>query len=92
MFHSIEFISNETVAVVPQSRYNDGDRLCPCCKRAERVDRGVKNAEKPGTDWKKYESRVLTSYGTLIILMRWGGEPSLPAGSAPTKQPISGIT
>ncbi|KAG7483513.1 hypothetical protein MATL_G00039210 [Megalops atlanticus] len=61
MFHLIEFLTNKTVAVVPQNWCSDGVTYWPNYRSDERVDREVKNAEEPGPDWKTYDARIVKS-------------------------------
>ncbi|XP_036419436.1 uncharacterized protein LOC118803046 isoform X2 [Colossoma macropomum] len=61
MFLLIEFLSTKTVAVVPKSWYADGVTYWPNYKSDNRIERAVKNAEEPGSDWEKHDVRILKS-------------------------------
>lgn len=63
MFHVVEFVTNKTVAVVPQSWYEDGCASWPTYNSDERINRAVKHGEEPQDDWQTHDVRIIKSSG-----------------------------
>ncbi|XP_052470032.1 uncharacterized protein LOC128026838 [Carassius gibelio] len=66
MFHVVEFVTNKSVAVVPQSWYEDGCASWPTYNSDERINRAVKHGEEPQEDWQTHDVRIIKSSDTYI--------------------------
>lgn len=63
MFHVVAFLTSKTVAVVPQSWYEDGCASWPTYNSDERINRAIKHGEEPQDDWQTHDVRIIKSSG-----------------------------
>ncbi|XDV25601.1 hypothetical protein PO909_029492 [Leuciscus waleckii] len=66
MFHVVEFVTSKTVAVVPQSWYEDGCASWPTYNSDERINRAVKHGEEPQDCWQTHDVRIIKSSDTYM--------------------------
>lgn len=67
MFLVVEFMETRTVNIISESWFEDGVTSWPNYKSDERINRAVQKCEEPGTDWKKFDVRVLSRAGKDLL-------------------------
>ncbi|XP_026117165.1 uncharacterized protein LOC113096005 isoform X1 [Carassius auratus] len=66
MLHVVEFVTNKTVAVVPQSWYEDGCASWPTYNSDKRIIRAIKHGEEPQDDLQTHDVRIIKSSDSYI--------------------------